>query len=214
MQPMLETTIAIKCPQIASGSSTVGSGLSHCEVHSNDRPLVTFQRCESDVKCFDATTQDASWSKVCDFVGRLSTKSSSKCPLSTTSFSNTRRHIGVVVPHTGARNSRNRVRMSSTGEDTSKYSADDPRGARAVWKLGVGGPELNDASAVHPLTTCATSLASALRTPIAIVRGLTSAHGETFNVTLRSVLLRSLISFPVLRIGDLTCVTRNSAPTL
>ena len=38
----------------------------------------------------------------------------------------------ATLPHTGARNSRNRFRMSSTGEELSKYSSDDSQGARAV----------------------------------------------------------------------------------
>ena len=46
---------------------------------------------------------------------------------------------------------------------------DDPRGARAVWKLGVVGPELDDGSTGKSLTTGATSLASALRAPSAVV---------------------------------------------
>ena len=58
--------------------------------------------------------------------------SSSKCRRSIASPSSRRRHICVFVPHTGARISRNRFRMSSTGEELSKYSADDSRGARAV----------------------------------------------------------------------------------
>ena len=62
------------------------------------------------------------------------------------SLSSTGRNICVFVPHTGARNSRNRVRTSSSGEELSRYSADDPRGARAVQKLGVIGLELDDGS--------------------------------------------------------------------
>ena len=46
------------------------------------------------------------------------------------------------VPHTGARDSGNRIRMSSTSGELSTYSADDPRSAQAVSKLGVVGPEL------------------------------------------------------------------------
>ena len=58
----------------------------------------------------------------------------------------TRRHICAFVPHTGARSSGNRFHMSPTGEELSKYSADDPRDARAVSKLGVVGPELDSNS--------------------------------------------------------------------
>ena len=49
----------------------------------------------------------------------------------------------VFLLHTDAPDSQNRIRMSSTGEKLSKYSADDPRGARAVWELLVIGPELD-----------------------------------------------------------------------
>ena len=57
------------------------------------------------------------------------------------------------------------VRMSSTGEELSTYSAGDPRGARAILKLGVVGSELDEGSKGNSLTTSATSLASALRPP-------------------------------------------------
>ena len=73
------------------------------------------------------------------------------------------------MPHTGARNPRNHACMSSTGEELSSQSADDPRGARAVWKLGVVGPELDDGSTGNSLTTGAMNLASALRAPSAVV---------------------------------------------
>ena len=69
------------------------------------------------------------------------------------SLSSRRRHICVFVTHTGARNSRNRFRRSSTGEELSKHSADDSRGARAVCKLRVIGPELDDGSSGNPSTT-------------------------------------------------------------
>ena len=71
------------------------------------------------------------------------------------------------VSHTGARNSRNRVLTSSTGE-LSRYAGDDPRGAQAVWKIDVIGVELDDGSTRNSLTTGATSLASALRAPSAV----------------------------------------------
>ena len=58
----------------------------------------------------------------------------------------TRRHICAFVPHTGARSSGNRFHMSPTGEELSNYSADDPRDARAVSKLGVVGLELDSNS--------------------------------------------------------------------
>ena len=77
--------------------------------------------------------------------------------------------FSAFVPHTGARNSRNRFRMSSLGEELSKYSADDPRGARALSKLGVVGPELDGNSSGSPSTAGATSLASALRAPSVVV---------------------------------------------
>ena len=64
----------------------------------------------------------------------------------------------VFVHHT--RNSRNRVHIPSTGEELSRYSADDPRGARAVWQHGVIGPELDDETTSKSLTTGQTSLAS------------------------------------------------------
>ena len=95
--------------------------------------------------------------------------SSSKCRRSITSLSSTRRHMCVVVPHTGTRNSRNRFHMSSTGEEVSKYSADDPRSARAVSKLGVIRPELDSKASDNPSTPGATSLASALRAPSTVV---------------------------------------------
>ena len=57
----------------------------------------------------------------------------------------------------------------ATGEELSKYSVDDPQGARAVWKLGVVGLELGDCSTDNLLTTVATSLASALRAFPAVV---------------------------------------------
>ena len=82
---------------------------------------------------------------------RLSSNaSSSRCQRSITSLLSTRRHICVFVPHTGVRNSRNRFRMSSTGEELSKNTDDDPRGARAVSKLGVVGLE-RDSSSSPPL---------------------------------------------------------------
>ena len=79
---------------------------------------------------------------------RLSSKASSSpmCRRSIASLSSTGRNICVFVPHTGARNSRNRVRTSSSGEELSRFSAEDPRGARAVQKLGVIGLELDDGS--------------------------------------------------------------------
>ena len=58
----------------------------------------------------------------------------------------------LFVHHTGARNSRNRFRMASTGEELFKYPADDPRGAPAVSKLGVVGPELDGNSSGSPTT--------------------------------------------------------------
>ena len=64
----------------------------------------------------------------------------------------------VCVHHT--RNSRNRVHIPSTGEEVSRYSADDPRGARAVWQRGVIGPELDGETTSKSLTTGQTSLAS------------------------------------------------------
>ena len=87
---------------------------------------------------------------------RSSNAPSSRCRHSIASLSSTRRHICAFVPHTGARNSRNRFRMSSTGEELSKYSNDDPRRARAVSKLGVVGPELDGNSSGSPSTTSAT----------------------------------------------------------
>ena len=48
--------------------------------------------------------------------------------------------------------------MSPTGQYLSKYSADDPRSVRAVWKLGMAGPEVDNGSASNTLTTGATSL--------------------------------------------------------
>ena len=169
MHPVLEETFARRCPQIGIGSPIVGWGLSHCQVHSDGGSLVTFPRSESDVMCFDATSQHANlaprcWWEMRDFVGcafrfcrcvghfmvfgtvgqlhsprrRLSSKASSSpmCRRSIASLSSTGRNICAVVPHTGARNSRNRVRMSSSGEELSRYSTDDPRGGRAVQKLG------------------------------------------------------------------------------
>ena len=59
-------------------------------------------------------------------------------------------HLCFFVPHTGVHNSRNRFRMSSTGEEHSKYPAEDPRGARAVSKLSVVGFE-RDSSSSPPL---------------------------------------------------------------
>ena len=82
---------------------------------------------------------------------RSSNDSSSKCRRSIASLPNTRRHICAYVPHTGAGNSRSGVRMSSTDEELSKYSADDPR-RRAVSKLGVVGPELDGNSSGNPST--------------------------------------------------------------
>ena len=81
----------------------------------------------------------------------------------------TRRRICAFVPHTGARGSGNRFHMLPTGEELSKHSADDPRDARAVSKLGVVGPELDSNSLGNPSTTSATSLASALRAPSIVV---------------------------------------------
>ena len=62
-----------KCPQIVIGFTIVGSGISHCAIHRGDKPLVTFQRCGSDVTCFDATSHPASftprcWSEMSDFM--------------------------------------------------------------------------------------------------------------------------------------------------
>ena len=70
---------------------------------------------------------------------RLSSRasSSSKCRPSVTSISSTGHHICVL--------------MYSTGEDLSTHSADDPRGARAVWKLGVVGLEHGHGSTGHVL---------------------------------------------------------------
>ena len=81
----------------------------------------------------------------------------------------TRRHSCAFVPHTAARNIRNRFRMSSTGEELSKYSADDPRGARAISNLGAVVPELHGNASGSPFNTGATSLASALRAPSIVV---------------------------------------------
>ena len=57
----------------------------------------------------------------------------------------------VCLRSTQAHVTRNRVRMSSTGEELSKYSPDDLRRARAVWKLGVVG--LDGGSTVNSLVT-------------------------------------------------------------
>ena len=61
------------CSQIVIGSTIVAWGLSHCEIHCYDGSLVTFPRCESDVRCFDAMSKHASctprcWWKMCDFM--------------------------------------------------------------------------------------------------------------------------------------------------
>ena len=65
------------------------------------------------------------------------------------------------MPRTGAGDTRNRFRMSSTGGEQSTHSADDPRSAQAVSKLSVVGPELGGDSSGSPSNTGA-SLASAL----------------------------------------------------
>ena len=114
---------------------------------------------------------------------------------------------------------RNRFRMSSTGEELSKYSADDPRSARAVSKLGVVGPELDGNSPGSPSTTSATSLASALRAPSNVVQALASTQRFFHNVqrTLRSPFdilqpvgplepVALFDHFPMLRIGVPTFV--------
>ena len=72
--------------------------------------------------------------------------------------------IRASVPHTGARDSRNRFRMSSNGE-----SADDPRDTRAVAKLDGVGPELDGNSSGNSSTTGARSPASALQAPPIVV---------------------------------------------
>ena len=112
---------------------------------------------------------------------RSSNASSSRCRRSIVSLPCTRCHICAFVFDTGARNSRNHIRMSSTGEQLSKYLADDPRSARAFSKLGVVGPELHDNSSGNPSTPFATSLASALRAPSFVVLALASTHRELFH---------------------------------
>ena len=57
MHPVLESTIAGNVPRSSSAPPWSARALSHCEVYGNDGPLVTFQRSESHVKCFDATLQ-------------------------------------------------------------------------------------------------------------------------------------------------------------
>ena len=94
----------------------------------------------------------------------------------------------AFVLDTSARNSRSRFRVSSTGEEMSTYSADDPRGARAILMLVVVGPGLDGNSSANPSTTGATSLASALRAHSIVVEALESTREffTTSNVTLRS----------------------------
>ena len=175
MHPALESTIARNVPG-SSSPPIVGSGLSRCENHSNDGHHVTFKRSECDVRCLDATYPHAAlaprcwWEmrdivtcafRFCRCVGSLhavgsialsksrrlsSNASSSKCRRSITSLQYATPHL-CFRAHTGARNSHNRARMSST----SRYSPGDPRGARAAAKLGVVGPELDDGSTSNSL---------------------------------------------------------------
>ena len=130
----------------------------------------------------------------------------------------------LLVLHSGACNSRNRFRMSSTGEELSKYSADDQRGARAVSKLGVVGPEVGGNSSgshpplvqqvLHQQCELLQSLCELWRRPREKF-SMSNVTAITFRHFAASPSSREpcLTNFPMLRIGVLTFVTLNSACT-
>ena len=159
MQPELESTIARKGPRSSSALPSSARAFPTARTHRDDRPLVTFQRGESDVRCFDITSQR--W-EMCDVMSNAFRFC--RCVGSLQglwyAWANCTFPGHVVVGPAML------VRISSTGEELSKYSVDDPR---AVSKLGVVGPELDGNSSGSPSTTGATSLASALRTPSIVV---------------------------------------------
>ena len=155
------------------------------------------------MKCFVASPR--CWWEMCDFVRRtfryrcvrslqglwygwvalhLTSLPAQQCLFFTVPTSNhfppkNRRRMSVFVLHTGARNSRNRFRVSSTGEELSKYTADDRRSARAVRKLGVVGPEVDGSCSSSP-TTGEKSLESALRACSAVVQAPASSQRNFF----------------------------------
>ena len=61
MQPVLESTSVRHVPRSSSAPPSSARAFLAAKSNADDGLLVTFQRCKSDVRCFDATSQQASF---------------------------------------------------------------------------------------------------------------------------------------------------------